>query len=231
MRSPRWPAGIFAVLLLLVLVSADAAPLRTSNAAAQPAATNARGSLEGDITMPRSVARTAERYVSATGKPREVQSVPTVIYVMGPVASARPARASGPTEVVQRGEAFQPQLLVVPVGATVTFPNGDPLFHNVFSYSRPKRFDLGRYPQGESKTVVVDRPGYIKVLCEVHKWMRAGILVVDNPYYMIVPESGRFRIDGIPPGRYRVAVESFDRRSQVDVDVPEGGSARISVTL
>ena len=86
------------------------------------------------------------------------------------------------------------------MGATVSFPNGDPLFHNVFSYSRAKRFDLGRYPKGESKTVVFDKPGYVKVLCEVHKWMRAGILVVENPYHAVVQESGRFQFDEVPAG-------------------------------
>ena len=130
----------------------------------------------------------------------------------------------------QQGESFRPTLLVVPVGATVTFPNGDPQFHNVFSYSRAKRFDLGRYPRGESKAVTFDKPGYVKVLCEVHKWMRAGVLVVDNPYYAIVPESGRFRFDGVPAGRYRVVVETFDRRAQADVTIPEGGAANVTLT-
>jgi plastocyanin len=192
----------------------------------------ASGSLEGEVSLPnRAALRTAERYVSATGEPREVQDIPVVVYVEGPVPSAPPARSSAPLEVEQRGEAFRPPLLVVPVGARVTFPNADPLFHNVFSYSRSKRFDLGRYPQGESKTVVFDRPGYIKVMCEVHKWMRAGILVVENPYYAIVGPSGRFRIDDIPAGRYRVAVEHFERRSQIDVDIPEGRSAQITAKL
>jgi plastocyanin len=212
---------------LIIVATLFAAPLALTGAAGLAAT----GSLEGEVTLPIRATRTAERYVSSTGAPREVQDVPVVVYLEGPVASAPPARASGPLEFAQRGEAFRPQLLVVPVGARVVFPNDDPLFHNVFSYSRPKRFDLGRYPKGESKAVVFDRPGYVKVLCEVHKWMRAGILVVENPYYAIVPPSGRFRIDEIPPGRYRVVVEHFERRSELDVEIPEGGPARIVVKL
>lgn len=175
---------------------------------------------------------TADRYVDDAGDPREIPRIPVIVRIDGAVASAQPARPSGPLEMAQQGEAFSQLMLVVPVGAAVRFPNGDPVFHNVFSYSKPKRFDLGRYRRGESKTVTFDRAGYVKVMCEVHKWMRAAVVVVDNPYYAVVPEDGRFRIDGIPAGRYRVLIEYFDRRSQVlDVDVPEGGSARIDGTL
>jgi plastocyanin len=192
----------------------------------------ASGSLQGEVTLEkRRPARTAERYASSGGEQRDVQDIPVVVYLEGPMESAPPARPSGPLELVQQGEAFRPRLLVVPVGAKVLFPNADPVFHNVFSYSRPKRFDLGRYPKGEAKTVVFDRPGYVKVLCEAHKWMRAGVLVVENPYYAIVSDDGRFRIDGIPAGRHTVAVEHFDKRSKVDTDIPDGGTATITVTL
>ena len=172
--------------------------------------------------------RTTERYQSSSGESRDVQDVPAVVYIAGPVRGAAP-RSPGRLELTQRGEAFRPELVVVPVGATVSFPNGDPLFHNVFSYSRARRFDLGRYPQGEAKTVVFDKPGYVKVLCEVHKWMRAGILVVENPYHAVLQESGRFRFDEVPAGRYRVIVETFDRRAQADVQVPEGGTATVTL--
>ena len=188
------------------------------------------GTIEGSVTLPPAV-KTADRYVSTSGEPRDIQAVPAVVYIEGAVPSQRTARPSAAVRLTQKGEAFSPSLLTVPAGTPVAFPNGDPFFHNVFSYSRAKRFDLGRYRQGESKTVVFDRPGYVKVMCEVHKWMRASILVVENPYYAIVPESGRFRIANVPPGRYRVAIEHFDRRQQVEVDVPQGGSATISVKL
>jgi plastocyanin len=187
--------------------------------------------IEGEIVLPAGAAsKAAERYVTSSGEPRDIPKIPVVVHVQGVVRSAPAARPSAATAVTQRGEAFDPHLLVVPVGAIVAFPNDDPVFHNVFSYSRAKRFDLGRYRRGESKTVSFDQPGYIKVMCEVHKWMRAGIVVVENPYYSIVAESGRFRIDGVPAGRYSVAVEHFDRRPHVaEIEVPEGGTARLDV--
>lgn len=190
------------------------------------------GAIEGTVALPPSTnAKTADRYISDTGEPRDIQTVPVVVYLEGPVGSRSAVRPSGPTKLIQRGEAFDPTILVVSVGTQLEFPNGDRVFHNVFSYSRAKRFDLGRYRQGESKSVVFDRPGYVKVLCEVHKWMRAAVLVVENPHYAIVPESGRFRIDGTPAGRHRVTVEHFDRRLQIDVQVPDGGTANIAVKL
>ena len=149
-----------------------------------------------------------------------------------PTTTGGTAKASGPLEIAQRGRAFSQLLLVVPVGTSVEFPNGDPLFHNVFSYSKPKRFDLGRYKRGESKAVVFDKPGYVKVMCEVHKWMRTAVVVVDNPFYAVVSDDGRFRIEGVPPGHHRVVVEHFDRRTVVvDVDVTPGGTARVDASL
>ena len=177
-------------------------------------------------------AKAAERYVGSGGDTREIARVPVIVFVEGAVAGSGVARAAATPQVTQRNQEFDPPLLVVPVGASVRFPNGDPEFHNVFSYSRAKRFDLGRYRQGESKTVVFDRAGYVKVLCEVHKWMRAAIVVVENPYHTIVSETGQFTIADIPPGRYRVTIEHFDRRTQVDnVDVREGATTELNLRL
>jgi plastocyanin len=214
----------FRLPLLLALAYALAAP-------APPFARQARaaGAIDVDVTLPtRPPTRQGDRYVSSTGEARNTQDVPAVVYIAGPVAGAPEARPSG-LELAQRGEAFRPTMVVVPVGARVTFPNGDNLFHNVFSYSRPKRFDLGRYPRGEAKTVVFDKPGYVKVLCEVHKWMRAGVLVVENPYYARVEASGRVRLEDVPPGRYTVVVETFERRAQASVEVSEGATARVAL--
>jgi len=220
-----------ASLALLALVVAAGADHDAANAPVSGASRAATGRIEGQVTLPdRRATRTGDRYQSSTGEARDIQDVPVVVYIAGPVPGAPPARSSGPLDLAQQGEAFRPTLLVVPVGTTVRFPNGDPLFHNVFSYSRPKRFDLGRYPRGESKTVAFDKPGYVKVLCEVHKWMRAGVLVVENPYYAIVPDTGRFRFDDVPAGRYRVVVETFERRAQADVTIPEGGAVTVTLT-
>ncbi len=229
-RTIRPWSVLCAVAIALPIVSASGAPPLDEAADPRVLGRAATGRIEGVVTLPtRRAARTGDRYVSSTGEAREVQDVPAVVYIAGPVPGAAAARPSGPLDLAQRGEAFRPTLLVVPVGATVKFPNGDPLFHNVFSYSRPKRFDLGRYPRGEFKYVTFDKPGYVKVMCEVHKWMRAGVLVVENPHYAIVTESGPFRFDEVPAGRYRVVLETFERRTEAEVTIPEGGVA--SVTL
>ena len=216
----------------VVLLAPDLMAIRVARGS-QSSTTAKTGAIEGEITVRAEAAsKTADRYVASTGESRAIPRIPVIVKIEGTVQAAPQATASGPQQLLQRGEMFSPLMLVVPVGATVAFPNGDPLFHNVFSYSRAKRFDLGRYKRGEAKTVVFDRAGYIKVMCEVHKWMRAGIVVVENPYYAIVPENGRYRIDGIPPGRYRIAIEQFDKGSHTrELDVTAGGTVRLDVTL
>jgi hypothetical protein len=102
----------------------------------------------------------------------------------------------------QRDRMFVPSVLAVPVGATVEFPNGDPFFHNVFSYSKTRRFDLGRYPQGESASVVFDRAGVVPVFCEIHYTMRAYIHVLDTPYYAVTDDQRAFAIADVRPGSY-----------------------------
>ena len=99
---------------------------------------------------------------------------------------------------------FRPIVLPVVVGTTVYFPNNDNLFHNVFSYSQCKEFDLGLYPQGETKTVTFDKPGIVKVYCDIHSHMYATILVLRNPHFAVPDDKGNFRIDNLPPGTYKL---------------------------
>jgi hypothetical protein len=127
---------------------------------------------------------------------------------------------------------FVPGVLVVQVGDTVGFPNFDPFFHNVFSYSSAARFDLGRYPEGESKTAVMTEPGIVKVYCEVHNSMRGVIIVTENRFHAVVGEDGRFRIDGVPAGTYTLVAWHVDRgETRQQVTVPEGGTARVTLRL
>lgn len=102
----------------------------------------------------------------------------------------------------QKDLAFHPQVLPVVIGTTVEFPNRDNLFHNVFSYSQPKDFDLGRYPTGESRFVRFDRAGVVRVYCDIHSHMNAIILVLDHPYFSTVNDDGEYAISNIPPGTY-----------------------------
>ena len=102
----------------------------------------------------------------------------------------------------QRNETFVPHLLAITVGTTVDFPNDDRTYHNVFSLSKPKRFDLGRYAAGRSKSVRFDRPGVVRVFCEIHSHMNAFILVFTHRFFGVTDADGRYQIDGVPPGTY-----------------------------
>ena len=124
--------------------------------------------------------------------------------------------------VDQRDMMFIPHISVVTVGTTVKFPNNDTVYHNVFAEFDAKRFDLGMYARGSTKTIKFDKPGMVALMCSVHSEMGAYIMVVDTPYYTISDGSGRFRINGVPPGSYVLHVwhESGQTQKQ-DLTVSE----------
>jgi plastocyanin len=100
----------------------------------------------------------------------------------------------------QRNLAFIPHVLAVPMGTTVSFPNNDTVFHNIFAEFRAKRFDLGMYPRGTSKKVKFDKEGLVALLCSVHSNMSAYIMVVDTPYYAVTDKKGKFHVSTSPSG-------------------------------
>lgn len=115
------------------------------------------------------------------------------------------AVASTPATIVQKDESFVPRVLAITKGSTVAFPNSDPYFHNVFSLSRNASFDLGRYPRGENRTRTIKTPGLVKLFCHIHSHMSAAIMVFDHPYFAIPSPDGRFTIDDVPLGTFRVS--------------------------
>lgn len=108
--------------------------------------------------------------------------------------------------VDQRELGFVPRVSAVLVGSTVEFPNNDKTFHNVFSNSEAKRFDLGLYASGKSRSVVLDKAGVVKVLCNVHPNMEAYVVVKNHPYYAVTNSRGNYSLNGIPLGKYRLEV-------------------------
>ena len=108
----------------------------------------------------------------------------------------------------QKNKAFEPHLLVVTKGSTVDFPNLDPWFHNVFSLFNGKKFDLGLYEAGTTRTVHFDREGVSYIFCNIHPEMSAVVVVVSSPYFAVAGENGDFSISGVPPGRYTLYVWS-----------------------
>jgi plastocyanin len=130
----------------------------------------------------------------------------SVVYLESAPQPAFEVPAPGRATLDQRNEAFVPFVLAVTVGSTVDFPNSDPIYHNVFSLSKTKRFDLGRYPRGQSRSVRFDQPGVVRVFCEIHSHMSAFVLVFAHRFFATTDGEGRYRIEGVPPGAYTLAV-------------------------
>ncbi len=195
-----------------------------------PQAGSVSGRVEVKPIPPRQV---VSRYPSPGGPvQRSIDPIPTVVFIDGPVTGAPAWPKPTTTVITQKGLRFSPSLLVIPKGTSVSFPNEDNEFHNVFSYSKAKRFDLGRYPKGESKSVVFDKPGIVKIYCEVHPWMRAAILVLEAPCYAIVSGDGSFTIEGIPAGHHELVVWNIDAGSKkVALDVTAGSAPQLQIRL
>jgi plastocyanin len=136
----------------------------------------------------------------------------------------RPTPAHGKV-VTQRNKTFIPHVLVVPAGTKVSFRNEDPIFHNVFSLSKPNAFDTGLYKQGATYQQTFKRAGVVQVLCNIHSSMLGIIVVVDTPYYAQADGSGAFSIKGVPPGDYQLTVwhESASKPTEQRISVGPGG--------
>lgn len=140
----------------------------------------------------------------ATDWDTEMDSV--VVYAVLPVAApATAVPGSSPLpEIRQKNRRFSRSLLVVPVGATVSFPNDDPIFHNVFSLSRARSFDLGYFPQGQTRTVRFQKPGVVDVFCHLHPNMSATVLVTPNEHFVQPGRDGAFSLSGLPLGEVEI---------------------------
>jgi plastocyanin len=135
-----------------------------------------------------------------------------------------------PATLEQRNRRFVPDLLVIPVGSTVSFPNFDPIFHNVFSLSRPKSFDLGNYPKGQTRTIEFGKPGIVLVNCHLHTNMGATIVVAPNQWSVTADPSGRFTLRNVPPGRHTL-VAWHKAAGFVRQTVSVGASGSVLVTF
>jgi plastocyanin len=122
-----------------------------------------------------------------------------VVYLEGPGPAADTDTGA---QVEQLDRRFMPELVVVPVGSTVSFPNMDPIFHNIYSLSKPKSFDLGSYDKGETRKVSFPKAGIVEVYCHLHPNMAATIVVTPNRWYARPDRNGQYRIPNVPPGQY-----------------------------
>ncbi len=106
----------------------------------------------------------------------------------------------------QRDKKFIPRVLPVRVGTRVTFPNNDDVWHNVFSTSEAKKFNLGLYPPGKTRNVTFDKPGVVRILCNVHPHMEAYVVVKEHPFFAVSDSRGNYRLDKVPVGKYRLEI-------------------------
>ena len=169
-----------------------------------PVALLAGGVIEGRVELPKSHSAPvqAKRYEIVTkGGVLSTQPPLAVVYLEG----AFPRPTSVPVkEVAQKDLTFVPALLPIRVGTKVEFPNLDDTYHNIFSYSPAKRFDLGRYRPEERPIPiqVFDKPGLVTLRCDIHEHMRGLVLVLNTPYFVMTNTDGHFRLSGLPAGQY-----------------------------
>lgn len=200
-----------------------------------PGSARAVGTLRGRITPPSGPLETVERatVVDPAGAGRILVDRRSVVYLDPAPRAAFDTREEPVVRLDQRNKTFVPHVLAIVAGTTVEFPNSDHTYHNVFSLSKTKSFDLGRYAAGHSKTVRFDRPGIVRVFCDIHSHMSAFILVFAHRYFAVTDEDGRYRIEGIPPGSYTVM--TWNESAPLDaqrIQVPDaGGDVELNVSL
>jgi len=156
----------------------------------------------------------------------------SVVYLETAPRGAFETVESGHAAMDQHNETFVPHVLAIMTGTTVDFPNSDKFYHNVFSLSKVAKFDLGRYAAGRSRTVRFDRPGIVRVFCDIHSHMNAFILVFSHPFFAMTDVDGRYRIENVPPGTYNVIAWNEGTSSEPKpVTVPDGGMTELDFTL
>lgn len=181
--------ALTAILILAVFVAALSLPAQ------------APAIIEGKVEIPPlRNRRPLPRYPSQTVQPGPPEPRKAAVYLEGVFPGEPGGRF---IRLAQKELQFDPGLLVIRRGTTVEFPNFDDLYHNIFSYSKAKRFDLGRYRKDEQPaTQTFDRAGIIRLNCEIHEHMEGTILVVDTPYFQKTESDGSYRLEGLPAGKF-----------------------------
>ena len=156
-----------------------------------------------------------------------------VVYVDSPVAGAPFSPPAQPAVIEQRDASFVPHVLPILIGTMVAWPNRDDIFHNVFSMSQTKAFDLGMYSADQpAKRVIFDRLGQVDVFCAIHAKMHCIVLVLENPYFALADDRGRFVIRNVPAGTYKLRAWHERVPGQVkEITVPAEGDVQVDFAL
>jgi plastocyanin len=166
---------------------------------------------------------------AAPAQGRAADAVIWVEKLPAETAAALPERP-GRARLVQEGQTFKPRVLAVAVGNEVDFPNRDPIYHNVFSLSPVRRFDLGKYPRGQSRTVAFRRTGVAHVFCDIHSNMEAFVVVVPNRAFAQPDAAGAFALPELPAGDYVLVLWHPDSgEARTRVTVPADGDVRVAL--
>lgn len=189
-------------------------------------------SAEGTVALPTPppLARLNPRYASQSGSLLPPEPPTAVVILEGAPLPADDKPATNVVQVVQRGMQFGPGLLAVRKGTRVEFPNADEFYHNVFSYSKAKRFDLGRFLKDEKPAAVTfDQVGVVKLYCEIHEHMRGTVVVLDTPHFAKTDTNGVYRLTGLPAGQFKLKAWIDEKvvREQT-VDLKPDATARVN---
>lgn len=157
-------------------------------------------------------------------------AVANAVVMVYPASGSGPARVGGPYRMAQHNIQFDPFVLIVPVGATVGFPNLDPVRHHVYSFSKAHPFELKLYGKDETRSVTFDRPGVIAVGCNIHDQMIGFIRVVDTPFAVKTDAGGNAVVHGLPGGSATVKVWHPFLKGQ-DLSIPWKGAGSLNATL
>jgi plastocyanin len=203
------PSVLASIVMLTTFMPALAglAPERSESAARPPASGVIRGRVDVRAARGSRDVRPDPGALGMGSGSRDLQDPrPSVVYLETAPRAAFEQSEERRARMDQRNERFVPHVLAIVAGTYVDFPNGDSMYHNVFSLSKTKEFNLGRYATGHSKAVRFERPGVVRVFCDIHSHMSAFILVFAHRFFAVTDDDGRYHLDNVPPGTYTVVV-------------------------